>query len=129
MEINGFNDGCTAHWANAQVVKSLFTARFDGCRCHIAYPDQLHTFVGDCSSDDLFVAMVPKGDVRFPSNKLKEENIVVVVSEQVSADYLEYLQDMNISYVVGGKTGNDMETVMNRLNKNFGIERLSIVEL
>lgn len=126
MRYKDFQGGCTAHWASSGTVKSLFTGRFDSCRCHTAFPDQLHTFVGDCSSDNLFVAMVPEGDVRFPANKWEEENIVAVVGRHVSADYLEYLQDMDISYICGGEDGENMEWVMEQLQKDFGVDRLTI---
>jgi 5-amino-6-(5-phosphoribosylamino)uracil reductase len=126
MNFNEYLGGCTAHWADAHTVKSLFTDRFDGCQCHKAFPDQLHTFVGDCSSENLFVAMVPDGDVRFPTNKWKDDSIVAVVGNRVSADYLEYLQDMEISYICGGDDGENMDSVMKRLQKDFGVNRLLI---
>jgi 5-amino-6-(5-phosphoribosylamino)uracil reductase len=70
--------------------------------------------------------MVPDGDVSFPCNKINGVNIVVVVSDNVSADYLEYLEDKNISYVFGGENGEDMETVLNALRKDFGVTEIVI---
>lgn len=128
MHIQSLFGSCHAQWADADTVKMMFRERFNGCRCHTAFPDQLHTFVGECSSMSLFVAMVPDGDVRFLSNRIGQENIVVVVGERVSADYLEYLQDMDISYIYGGKSGDDMELVLHTLRKDFGIDSLLISE-
>jgi 5-amino-6-(5-phosphoribosylamino)uracil reductase len=129
MNMKNSNTGCLARLAGAETIKSMFEGRFDGCRCHAAYPDQKHTFVGDCSSDDLFVAMVPDGDVSFPCNKVNGENIIAVVSNRVSADYLEYLEDKNISYVFGGENGNDMKLVLNTLRKDFGITKVVIDDI
>jgi 2,5-diamino-6-(ribosylamino)-4(3H)-pyrimidinone 5'-phosphate reductase len=126
MNMENSNTGCLARWAGTETIKSMFQGRFDCCRCHAAYPDQKHTFVGDCSSDDLFVAMVPDGDVSFPCNKVNGVNIVVVVSDNVSADYLEYLEDKDISYVFGGENGEDMETVLNALKNDFGVTEIVI---
>lgn len=61
-------------------IKSIIPQRFDGCRCHKAFPDQLHTFAGGCSSETQVVVLVPDG-------------------EDVSADYIEFLEDMQISYI------------------------------
>jgi hypothetical protein len=127
MNIDELTGGSTAHWADSRTVRNLFTERFNGCRCHTAFPDQLHTFVGDCSSDTLFVAMVPEGDVRFPSSQYHHESIVAVVGRHVSADYLEYLEDCDISYIFGGEDGCDMETVMRHLRKDFGVNKLVCV--
>lgn len=107
-------------------VRDFFPERFDGCACHKAFPDQLHTFVGDCSSDSLFIAMVPEGDVRFTSNRLCGDNIVAVVGESVSADYLEFLEDMQISYVFAGRDGLDLAQAMQSLVHDFGIKRVAV---
>ena len=70
-------------------VRRFFPERFDGGTCHAAYPDQLHTFVGDCGSPRQMVALVPEGDVKFTANSLCGENLIAVLGERVSADYLE----------------------------------------
>lgn len=105
-------------------VKRLILQRFDGCRCHKAFPDQLHTFVGDCSSDTQVVVLVPEGDVRFPSNKIDGNNIIAVIGEDISADYIELLEDMQISYIFAGREGRDDEVMKTRLKHDFGIEVL-----
>lgn len=102
-------------------VKQLFAQRFHGCSCHKAFPDQLHTFVGDCSSEQQIVALVPMGDVRFPSGKIDGMCIIVVVAESVSADYLDFLEDMQISYVFAGADGRDEAIMRERLSHDFGI--------
>lgn len=102
-------------------VKQLFPQRWGGCGCHKAFPDQLHTFVGDCSSRQQVVALVPRGDVRFSSGRIGNMCIIAVVGESVSADYLDFLEDMQISYVFAGIDGHDDEAMRERLNHDFGI--------
>ena len=51
------------------------------------------------------VALVPEGDVKFTANSLCGENLIAVLGERVSADYLEFLEDMEISYVFAGSDG------------------------
>ncbi len=109
---------------NEEGVKRLVPQRFDGCRCHRAYPDQLHTFVGDCSSATQVVALVPNGDVEFQSNTINGDNLIAVIGEEVSADYLEFLEDLQISYIFAGRNGNDENVMKVQLSHDFGIENL-----
>lgn len=102
-------------------VKCVFPLRFRGCACHVAYPDQLHTFVGDCGSGSQVVALVPAGDVRFTSNRLGGMCIIAVVGERVSTDYLDFLEQMQISYVFAGADGGDLRMMRERLSHDFGI--------
>lgn len=104
--------------------KRVFAGRFNGCSCHKAFPDQLHTFIGDCGSETQIVMLVPQGDVRFPSNNYEGMNIIAVVGEGVSADFLDFLEDMQISYVFAGLDGKDIDAMRERLKHDFGITEL-----
>ena len=106
-------------------VRRFFPERFDGGTCHAAYPDQLHTFVGDCGSPRQMVALVPEGDVKFTANSLCGENLIAVLGERASADYLEFLEDMEISYVFAGSDGMDIGRALATLHRDFGIRCLS----
>lgn len=107
-------------------VRQFFPERFDGCAYHVAYPDQLHTFVGDCDSERQMIALVPDGDVKFTTNQLRGDNIIAVLGEHVNTDYLEFLEDMQISYVFAGSDGMDLDKAMENLCRDFGIHRISL---
>lgn len=117
-------DTSVACFLDEKQAKSIFTERFSSCSCHMAFPDQLHTFVGDCSSIRQIVVAVPKGDIRFGASQYKGMNIIASIGEEVSADYLDFLEDMQISYIFAGSEGNDMELLTARLRHEFGIDRL-----
>ncbi len=104
--------------------KAIFEGRFNGCSCLKAFPDQLHTFVGDCSSEHQIVIHVPKGDILFPSDIYEGMNIIAVIGEKVSADYLEYLEDMQISYLFAGIDGDDKAKMEKILQHDFDITEL-----
>lgn len=118
------NQNNTALLVDESAIKEIVKDRYDGCCRHKAFPDQLHTFVGDCSSDIQTVVLVPEGDVKFSSNKINGNNIIVVIGEKVSADYLEFLEDMQISYIFAGYDGRDENVMKMRLRHDFGIEHL-----
>lgn len=113
--------GDTAWIIGEAELKRLIPQRFDGCGCHKAFPDQLHTFVGDCGSGRQVVALVPQGDVRFPSGRIGGMCVIAVVGEGVSADYLDFLEEMQISYVFAGADGRDDAVMRRHLSHDFAI--------
>lgn len=52
---------------------------------------------------------------------------LIITSEQVHKDYLEYLDSLNISWIVCGKEKIDLKKTMKILSKEFNIARLAIV--
>lgn len=118
-------DTAEALFIEEEEAKRLFPGRFTPRDFHPAYPDQLHTFVGDCSAQEQVVVAVPAGDVRFTDNQIDGHYIIGVVGERVSADYLDYLEEMQISYIFAGADGHDDEAMRRRLAHDFGITRLS----
>ena len=51
----------------------------------------------------------------------------MITSKQVSPEYVSYLDEKNISYIVAGDTGIDLAAASEALRESFGIERLGIV--
>lgn len=52
---------------------------------------------------------------------------ILITSKQVSKEYLTYLDERNISYIVTGNTRIDLAAACEALKKTFGIEKLGIV--
>lgn len=109
---------------DAERTKQLFSGHFDGCQCHEAFPDQIQTYVGNCDGHGALVVCVPEGDVRFPTENYDGMYIIAVVCEDVSADYLEYLEDQSISYIFAGKESLNMNTIVRHLETDFGITQV-----
>ncbi|MDE7263368.1 MAG: dihydrofolate reductase family protein [Anaeroplasmataceae bacterium] len=55
-----------------------------------------------------------------------KQQIIVVLSTKVEDAYLQYLQQLKISYIFAGETSLDCEIIMKKLKEKFGIERLLI---
>jgi riboflavin biosynthesis pyrimidine reductase len=70
------------------------------------------------------IALDPSGKLRWESNAIDDEHVVTVLSEGVSDDYLAFLQGKGVSYLFGGATELDLEMVLEKLAKYFGIKRL-----
>ncbi len=56
---------------------------------------------------------------------MKNKGVITVVSDSVSADYLAYLQSLNVSYLIGGQANNfNLKEIVKKLRDIFGIEKI-----
>lgn len=53
--------------------------------------------------------------------------LLIMLSENAPAEYLDYLRDRNISYIVAGRERIDLNRAMEILGAEFGVERLVVV--
>lgn len=84
----------------------------------------LECHVGNLLSNRFTITVDPKGKILYEDDKADGENIIAVLSEQVSQEYLEHLRAMGISYLFAGPNGDDMKLALETLRVEFGIERL-----
>lgn len=84
----------------------------------------LKTFRGELTSDRFCIILDPHGKTLYNTNKLSNENIITVLSEQVSDQYLQLLQDLKISYLFAGTDGRDLNTAMHILAAEFHIKKI-----
>ena len=53
--------------------------------------------------------------------------LLMILSEQASQEYLDYLKSKHISYITTGSHGIDLPSAMETLRTVFGVERLAVV--
>ena len=53
--------------------------------------------------------------------------LVMILSEQASQEYLDYLKQKHISYITTGRDGIDLASALDTLRTVFGVERLAVV--
>ena len=53
--------------------------------------------------------------------------LLMILSEQASQEYLDYLKQKHISYVTTGRDGIDLASALETLRTVFGVERLAVV--
>lgn len=87
-----------------------------------AAPDQVNRYV---------VAVDPKGTLGWDSPYMEKRgrpkaHVIEALTEQVPEDYLAYLRQRGVSYVVAGKEQLDCARLLHELKTHFGIERLMI---
>ena len=86
------------------------------------------TFSNKSSAGDKFEIITDtKGSLLWKDNAEYDEHILIVTSEQVTKEYLAYLDEKKISYVATGKDGIDLARAMEILNVTFGVKTVGVV--
>jgi riboflavin biosynthesis pyrimidine reductase len=83
-------------------------------------------FVAAPISKTWCVVIDPSGKCLWDKNMVSTEQVIEVLTEKVSGQYLEHLRSKGVSYIFGGKKTLDLELVLQKLKKLFKIKRLRI---
>lgn len=81
--------------------------------------------IGNRYSSRLFITVDPDGDIFFTSDKLRGDNIVTVVGTNATNDYLAFLEEKGISYIVLSNP-TALEEAMSILYDKFEVRRISL---
>lgn len=78
------------------------------------------------SADAYEVITDTTGSLRW-DNWERERSLLIVMSEQVATEYLDYLDAQNISWIVTGETSIDLARACEILADEFGVARMAVV--
>ncbi|MET4108086.1 RibD family protein [Hymenobacter sp. UYP22] len=84
------------------------------------------SFIGDSRATSFAVAVDAHGKLGWNSNATGGDHIVEVLTEQVSDEYLYYLQGQRISYLFAGEKEVDFASALEQLAALFPIETLML---
>lgn len=82
------------------------------------------TFIGDRDSGRLTIIIDPQGKILYTDNQVEGENMIAILSERVSEDYLTFLRGIGISYLFAGEDGRDIVKAVDTLGKDFGMKTI-----
>jgi len=82
------------------------------------------TFIGKRETPRSVIILDPKGKIAYPGDKLDGENVIAILGEQVSGEYLAHLRAKGVSYLFAGTDGQDLEKAIHTLNETFGMNTL-----
>lgn len=68
-----------------------------------------------------------KGTLLWKDNTEYTEHILIITSEQVTTEYLAYLDEKGISYIAAGKDHIDLARAMEILKDTFGVQKAGVV--
>ena len=83
-------------------------------------------FVAPKVSKTNAVVIDPSGKCTWDSNRVSTEQVIEVLTEKVSGRYLAHLQEKGVSYIFGGENSLDLDLVLRKLYRLFGIKTLRI---
>ncbi|MDO4326018.1 MAG: dihydrofolate reductase family protein [bacterium] len=79
------------------------------------------------SSNGYTIVVDTKGTLLWKHDSQYDKPHILITSKQVSKEYLAYLDEKNISYIVTGDTRIDLSAACKVLKETFEIEKLGIV--
>lgn len=88
-------------------------------------PVARETFYKAVEADGYQICPDTKGTLLWEA--VQSEPLLILLSENASEEYLGYLRDRNISYIVAGKERIDLPRAMEILGKEFGVKRLAVL--
>lgn len=83
-------------------------------------------FIGDKNATSFAVAVDAHGKLGWKSNQTGSDHIIEVLTEQVSDEYLYYLQQKSISYIFAGKNSINFKNALEQLAALFPIKTLMV---
>lgn len=115
--------GTDAWMFGKTTLTEIFPMKYSSCDTRRA--ENGSVYVAPRTSERLFVAIDPEADILFTSNSLRGDDMVIVLDRTAAQDYLEYLRDKGISYIVMDMA-TDLPAVMCALGEHFGIKSISL---
>lgn len=73
------------------------------------------------------VVVDSKGELLWKKENGDEKPLLTITSEQVTKEYLNYLDEQNISWIVCGKNTTDLVKASKILYEEFHVERMAVV--
>lgn len=84
------------------------------------------TFIGSRNAKRSIIVVDPRGKVFYESGDINGDDVIAVLGEKASEQYLAHLRAMGISYLFAGPDGNNMAKAMNILGNEFGITKVLV---
>jgi len=116
-------------WLCGRITMEPFAKRMraeaDVARQHeSATPRDDYAAPGD--HDSFAFAVDPSGRLAWESNDIEGDHVVAIVSNRVSDEYLTFLRDREVSYVIAGSHDIDFTLALEKIARQFGVETLML---
>ena len=103
--------------------KEAFPCKFMPKSNDMAQAGKVYT--GNRDSERLFITVDPDADIFYTDSRLRDDNILVVLGTNATADYLAMLEEKGISYIVLADP-TDLRSAMEIIHDRFGINKISL---
>lgn len=69
-------------------------------------------------------ALDPRGRLAWESNDIAGDHVVAILSERVSDEYLAFLREKSVSYLLAGASDMDLAVALEKIGSVFGVRTL-----
>jgi 2,5-diamino-6-(ribosylamino)-4(3H)-pyrimidinone 5'-phosphate reductase len=76
--------------------------------------------------DSFAFAIDPRGRLAWESSDISGDHVVAVLSERVSDDYLAFLRQRGVSYIIAGAEDIDLAAAVEKIGTRFGVRTLML---
>jgi 2,5-diamino-6-(ribosylamino)-4(3H)-pyrimidinone 5'-phosphate reductase len=76
--------------------------------------------------DSFAFAIDPSGRLAWESNDIDGDHVVVILSERVSDEYLAFLRERGVSYLLAGARDVDLPLALEKIGAHFGVRTLML---
>ncbi|MDB4947833.1 MAG: bifunctional deaminase-reductase domain protein [Gemmatimonadetes bacterium] len=76
--------------------------------------------------DSFAFAVDASGRLAWESNDIEGDHVVVIFSERVSDDYLAFLRERGVSYLLAGARDVDLPLALEKIGARFGVRTLML---
>lgn len=87
-------------------------------------PREDHVAAGDHES--FAFAVDPSGRLAWESSDIDGDHVVAILSERVSDEYLAFLRDRGVSYLLAGARDVDLPLALEKIGARFGVKTLML---
>jgi 2,5-diamino-6-(ribosylamino)-4(3H)-pyrimidinone 5'-phosphate reductase len=101
-----------------------FSAKRAGRLKHTTHPIAHRDHLADPQARRFAIGADARGILRFKKNAVEGDHVVLLVTEQVSRDYLAHLQAAQISYLFCGKRQLDLGLALTKIHAQLNIRKL-----
>ena len=88
--------------------------------------DPREDFVAPGEFDSFAFAVDASGRLAWESNDIDGDHVVAILSERVSNEYLEFLRERGVSYVLAGAREVDLSLALEKVNDLFPVKTLML---
>lgn len=92
---------------------------------HTVSSDYPAVFIGERRSERMFIVADPDADILFTSATVRGDNILVIVGQNATEEYLTHLREKGISYVIINDATN-LQEGFDAVGRKFGIRCISV---
>lgn len=104
----------------------MFAAKRPGRLARGTQPILHQDYLADPRARRFAIGADAKGVLRFTKNEVEGDHVVLLVTEQVSRDYLAHLQKARVSYIFCGKRHLDIRVALRKIGAQLKIRKLML---